>query len=152
MKKIKKVVILLLALVMCAFLTACGGESSDSDSGRSGGSTETDSGTASGPTDDQISKLKDAYNQVAPLYNEVVTAAQENGWDADEAVNTELQIVNASMEAISPAVENGDYSNLEGVDFDALPDSLLELVPGLQALNEKVATPYEGNTDSSEGE
>ena len=148
----KKLLTLLLTLAMCAFLTACGGESSNSDSGTSGGSTESDSGTASGPTEDQISKIKDAYNQVATLYNEAVTNAQSSGWDADETVNSELQTVSAHMEVFTPAVQSGDYSSFEGADFDELIKGLEALVPELQTINEKIATPYEGGADSSESE
>lgn len=119
----KKILSLLLALVMCASLAACGGSSD-------------------GPTDAQLKALTDAYQQVAGVYNDAANRAQENGWTADEQTLASLNAIGDSLEPIGLAL-NGDMASLEGADFDALPAAVLEHLPTAQALLEKVSEPFD---------
>ena len=133
----KKFLALLLALMMCLSLAACGGDSSEDSAAEDAAVSE------DGPTSEQIQAVTDAYNQVATLYNEVATTANENGWMADEQTAADIQTIAATLEPVGTALA-GDMSALDGADFDALPDALLEYVPDLEALAEKVAEPYGG--------
>lgn len=118
----KKLVSLFLALVMCASLAACGG--------------------SGGPSNEQISALRDAYNQVSEVYNEAAAKAEENGWTADEQTVSDLNTIAITLEPIGTAL-NGDISSLEGADLDALPGAVLEWLPTAQSLLEKVSAPYD---------
>lgn len=124
----KKMLSLLLALAMCASLAACGG-GEDEESG--------------GPTDAQLQALTDAYNQVATLYNDVATTAEANGWLTDEQTASDIQTIGDTLEPVGQAL-TGDLSALDGADFDDLPNALLEYLPALQELAEKVAAPLDG--------
>ena len=68
-------------LVMCLALDAYGGdvsgEVSESDASVSSAVTADNPGTSI--IDEQIKTLAEAYNQIAPLYNEVYVAAEANG-------------------------------------------------------------------------
>lgn len=138
MKKMKKLVSILIVLVMCASLAACG----DSGSTVSNTPSSAPSNTG-GPTDAQLKTLTDAFNQVAVLYNDVATTAQANGWTADQETYAAIQTIGDMLDPVGQAL-SGDMSALDGANFDALPGSLLELLPDLEALSEKVAAPYEG--------
>ena len=156
----KKPIYLLLALTMCVSLSACGGDESSSTNVSSESSVsaaadepevspeDSDSDTADGPTDEQLNTLTEAYNQVAILYNDVIIIAQDNGWEDDQETSDALQTIGAILEPVGMAL-TGDLSALDGADFDALPDALLELLPDLEALSEKVSVPYEGGTSAS---
>lgn len=143
MKKMKKLVsIFLMVLVMCASLAACGDSGSTVSNTPSSAPSSAPSNTG-GPTDAQLSTLTDAFNQVAILYNDVATTAQANGWTADQETNAAIQTIGDILDPVGQAL-SGDMSALNGANFDALPGSLLELLPDLEALSEKVAAPYEG--------
>ena len=137
----KKFLALLLAMMMVLSLAACGGDSS-ADSAADDAAVSED-----GPTSEQIQAVTEAYNQVATLYNDVATAANENGWMADEQTAADIQTIGATLEPVGTALA-GDMSALDGADFDALPDALLEYVPDLEALAEKVAEPYGGEGEA----
>ena len=149
MKKTKKLVSLLLVLAMCASMAACGDNGSSAPNIGTGGSASdtaanTGSGTVSGPTDAQLSTLTDAYNQVAVLYNDVAIAAQTNGWTADQETDAAIQTIGNMLDPVGQAL-SGDMSALSGANFDTLPSALLELLPELEALSEKVVVPYGGD-------
>lgn len=137
----KKLFSLVLALAMCVSLAACGGGEGDVSSTSDGSDV---SSAAGGPTDAQIKTLTEAYNEVAVLYNDVATKAQENGWTADEETNTTLQTISATLDPVGTAL-TGDMSMLDGADFDELPKALLEWKPQLEELAAKVAEPYDGD-------
>lgn len=159
----KKPIYLLLALAICASLSACGGAESSSSNVSSESSVSVtadepdqssedfDSDTADGPTDEQLNTLIEAYNQVANLYNDVTIMAQDNGWEDDQETSDAIQFIGNILEPVGLALTE-DMSALDGVDFDALPDALLELLPDLEALSEKVSVPYAGGTSASADE
>lgn len=138
----KKALSLLLALAMCASLAACGG--SNDGGGSSGGavSEPSSSSTSGGPTDAQLKALTEAYQQVSSVYNDAVLKAQENGWTADEQTNTDLSTIGVFLEPIGLAL-SGDMSSLEGANFDELPAAVLEILPELQSLLDKVSEPFD---------
>lgn len=147
----RKLLSLALALAMCACLAACGGGDNDTTpagsdpSANSAASAEpSDNDTAGGPTEAQLEALTEAYNEVAVLYNDVATTAQENGWTADEETNAKIQAISAMLDPVGAGL-SGDMSYLEGADFDELPKALLELKPDLEELAAKVAEPYSGD-------
>ena len=139
----KKLTALLLALLLCLSVTACGGdvsgEASGSDASVSSAVTADNSGTTI--TDEQIKTLTEAYNQIAPLYNEVYVAAEKNGWLNDEQTAAEIDAVGSTMGVIGTALTE-DISMLEGADVDALPALILQFVPELEAMAKKVAVPF----------
>ena len=139
----KKLTALLLAMAMCLALTACGGdvsgEASESDASVSSAVTADNSGT--GVTDEQVKALTEAYNQIAPLYNEVYAAAEKNGWLNDEQTAAEINAVGSTMGVIGQALTE-DMTMLEGADVDALPAAILQFVPELEKLAVKVAAAY----------
>lgn len=94
-------------------------------------------------TDEQMATLTEAYNQVAPIYNQAYTDAEANGWLNDELTATELNAVAGTLGTIGTALTE-DLSMLEGVDTDALVATLEELAPALNELAERVSVPYEG--------
>lgn len=148
MKKTKKLVSLLLVLLMCASWAACGSKDNTTSGTPSGAPGNADaSSNADGPTDAQLKRLTDAYNQVAVLYNDVAITADANSWTADEETSAVIQTIGNMLDPVGQALA-GDMSALTGVNFDTLPDALLELLPELEALSEKVAVPY-GNDVSA---
>lgn len=146
----KKPVSLLLALMMCLSLIACG-DSADEDvfvSEESSAQVQEDADdgqtrTQDGPTDEQLQALTEAYNQAATLYNDVATTANANGWMSDAQTATDIQAFGDSLEPIGEAL-TGDLSALDGADFDELTAAMKEYIPELEALAEKVAEPFEG--------
>lgn len=149
MKELKKLVSLLLALVMCASLAACGGKSTGASIPSSTGTPSSAPSSTSGPTDAQFEAMADAYNQVADLYNDVVDMAEANGWTADPETQATLELIGITMQPVGEAM-NGDMSALEGTDFDAAPDAILAYLPILEELSELVATPYGGTSISTD--
>ena len=139
----KKMTALLLALVMCLHLAACGGDVSGevSESDASVSSAVTADNTNAKITDEQVKALTEAYNQVAPLYNDVYVAAEKNGWLNDEQTVAELNAVGGTMGVIGQALTE-DMTMLDGADIDALPDAILPFVPELQKMAEKFAVAY----------
>jgi len=136
----KKLTALLLALTMCLALAACGGDVSGDVSVNDDSAVVADnSGTSI--TDEQIKTLAEAYNQIAPLYNEVYVAAEKNGWLNDEQSAAEINAVGSTMGVIGTALTE-DISMLEGADVDALPELLLQFVPELEKMAQKVAAPF----------
>jgi len=136
----KKLTALLLALTMCLALAACGGDVSGDVSVNDDSAVVADnSGTSI--TDEQIKTLAEAYNQIAPLYNEVYVAAEKNGWLNDEQTAAEINAVGSTMGVIGTALTE-DISMLEGADVDALPELLLQFVPELEKMAQKVAAPF----------
>ena len=118
MKKMKKLCSLLLAFVMCASLVACGGSD-----------------------DSQLEKLAEAYNQVAPLYNEAYTTAEENGWLADEQTAAELEVLSATLSYIGSGLTE-DSSKLEDADINTLIEQLEVIRPAVEELGQRVSVPY----------
>lgn len=141
----KKLLSLALALVMCASLAACGGGNGTAAGSDTGSDVSSGSG---GPTDAQLQTLTEAYNEVAILYNDVATQAQENGWTADEETNAKIQTIGAMLDPVGTALTS-DMSALEGADFDGLPAALLELKPELEELAARVAEPFAGGEGSA---
>lgn len=147
----KKLLALLLAMMMVACLAACGDtEEPAEDTGSDAQLTEpaesvtiTDNNGVE-VTEDTIAALTEAYNAVAVPYNEIATAANENGWMADEQTAAEIEALNETLGFVGAALTE-DLTMLEGTDFEALISILTdELAPALTELTERVSVPYEG--------
>lgn len=156
----KKLLALLLALMMALSLVACGGDSgadepSDNDvqaslpaedpadDGETEGTGVTDQ-NGEPVSEETIAELTQAYNDLAIPYNEIATAANENGWMADEQTAAELDAVGTTLGFIGAALTE-DITMLDGTDFEALILNLQEEFPAaLEILNERVFVPYEG--------
>lgn len=136
----RKVIALLLALLMCLSLAACGGDAEEpvnTDSVPVADSSEAQI------SDEQLAELTAAYNQVAPLYNEAYVTAEANGWLEDETTAAEIQALNSTLGVIGTALTE-DLTMLDGVDIDALIGQLLEVEEPINELIERVSVPYEG--------
>lgn len=143
----KKLFALLLALMMVLSLAACGGSDDAEDEG--GEDLEVNNDSAYGVSndgtdmsDEQLAAITSAYNQVAPIYNEVYVNAENNGWMEDETTAAEINAVSAILGTIGEALTT-DLSLLEGGDYDAMPGVMLELEEPLQELLERVSEPYD---------
>lgn len=145
----KKPFALLLALVMSLSLVACGGgddiDDADLDDGEEyveeEGTGLTDA-NGNEVTQETINTLSAAYNAIAIPYNEIVTAANENGWMEDEQTAAEIDAVSTTLGFVGTALTE-DLTMLEGTDFDALIESLeTEFPEVLDILSERVAEPY----------
>lgn len=139
----KKLLVLMMALVMTLSLAACGGDSAPA--------TPTPTPSASGAdaanwaykdvTPEQIQAISDVLVELEPLYNEAATAAAENGWEADETAVEELNMVYALLEAGKYGVT--DPSDYEGSnDMDAVVEQYQTLLGAMPDLIAKVSEPY----------
>lgn len=129
----KKALSLLLALAMCACLAACGGGDAPADS----------SGGTGIVTDETLKPLAEAYNKLAPLYNEAYEKAEANGWMEDEMTATEIQALAAMLGPIGASLTGGSDA-LEGADIEETTATLEGLVPAVEELVERVSLPYGG--------
>lgn len=139
----KKFLALILAMMTIMSLAACGGDVSEEpvESDASVSSAETADNSGAVITDEQVKALAEAYNQVAPLYNEIYAAAEKNGWLNDAQVAAEVQAVGGTMGVIGQALTE-DMTMLDNANIDELCKAVLEFVPALEALAQKVAAPY----------
>lgn len=150
----KKLFALLLALVMVLSLAACGDEEVVDDV--TGGDSEVsdtvdpEGGDAVVVTDNNgeevsqetIDALTTAYNAIAVPFNEIATAANENGWTADAQTAAELEALSQTLGFVGAALTE-DITMLDGTDFTALITKLEEEVPtALEILSERVSVPY----------
>lgn len=143
----KKLLCPLLVIMMCTSLTACGGgDSNTTPSNTEAPAATTAPDSSEGSTDEQMEELTKAYNQVADIYNDVVTKYEENGWAADEELTATLQIVDATMTPVGQFLA-GDTSALDGADLSALTSSILEYQTSLEEISEKVSVPYEDSAE-----
>lgn len=118
----KKTISLLLALVLCLSLAACGGKK--------------------GPSEEQLTAITDAYNKAADLYKEVSSNAQDNGWMEDQETADAIKAIGDKLEPIGKALD-GDISGLgKDADLDQLPEELRSYLPELESLEDKVSKRY----------
>ena len=169
----KKLFTLLIAMMMCLSLAACGGSDEPAETEAAAQAVETEAveeeieeeeevaeeaeeaeeaGAAVTITDkngeevsqEKLTELAEAYNAIAIPFNEAVTAANENGWMADEQTATEMDALSGTLSFIGTGLSQ-DITMLDGSDFDALINTLAnELPPLVEELAERVSVPYEG--------
>lgn len=148
----KKFLALLLAMMMLLSLAACGSDTDadvkeDADPAQEeqqpAESANVADNTDAEISDEQLQALTEAYNEVAPLYNEAYTSADANGWMDDEQTAAEIQALSGTLSYIGTALTE-DLTMLDGSDFDALTASLQEMVEPVQELVQRVSVPYEG--------
>jgi len=92
-------------------------------------------------SDEQLKALTEAYNAVAPAFNEMYEAAEANGWLADEQTNAEISVLNGALTGIGEALTN-DLTQLNGSNFDELPGAVLDLMEGINEIYARVSVPY----------
>lgn len=146
----KKLLALLLALVMVMSLVACGGGEDTSDAGDTTDTTTEDRADMADTdnaeiSDEQLTALAEAYNEVATAYNEMYPVAEANGWLNDAATAAEIDEISVMIDTFTTALTE-DPSVLDGSDFDALPDALRELLPAIEEIAARVAVPYSAET------
>ena len=142
----KKLIALLLALLLVLCLAACGGEVVADDTAED--STVTADISNAEITQEQLEALTEAYNEVAPLYNDVYAAAEANGWLDDAQTSAELDAVGGTLSFVGAGLTE-DPTMLDGSDFDALPDAIRQLIPELEAMLERVSVAYEGAEEAT---
>lgn len=155
----KKLIALLLALMMVFSLVACGGEdvADDVDTGDDAAvSDDVDTGDTdaegTGITDnngnevtaDTIAALTEAYNNIAVTYNDLATAANENGWMGDEQTAAEFDALANTLGFVGAGLTE-DLALLDGTDFVKLIDMLENELPAALVEMERVYQPYEGD-------
>lgn len=152
----KKLIALLLALVMVFSLVACGEDvADDADTGDDAAMTDTDDTYAEGTgitdnngeevTADTIAALTEAYNSIAVTYNDLATAANENGWMADAQTAAEFEALSTTLGFVGTGLTE-DLTMLDGTDFVTLIDMLENELPTALVELERVYQPYEGDT------
>lgn len=140
----KKFLVLLLAMMMVLCLTACGSEEAVVEETTEAADSATTADISEADiSQDELAALAEAYNEVAPIYNEAYTLAEENGWLADEQTAAELEAVGPTLSFIAAGLTE-DPSLLDGSDFDALTSTIKSLAPALEDLVARVSVPYEG--------
>ncbi len=147
----KKFLALMLSLMLALSLAACGGDDTtdtpvDEEPAMTDGvetPTEDEEVPEGRITDEQLADLTAAYNSVAVPYNEIATAANENGWMEDAQTAAEMEAVGNVLGFIGHGLTE-DISVLDGTDFEALIDKLEnELLPAMDEMRERVSVPYE---------
>lgn len=141
----KKLLVLMLALVMTLSLAACG----------SGDAQEAEETTANPPvnsseaaewpykdvTKEQIQAISDVLVKLEPLYNEAAAAAKTNGWEADETTVQELYAVYVLIDAGKHGVADPrEYEGTEDMDF--IVEQYQVILNAMPDLIAKVSEPY----------
>lgn len=113
------------------------------ESGEEVGSEDAASGEAV-IADEALKPLAEAYNKLAPAFQELYVTAEANGWMEDETTAAEIQGLTAVLGFIGSGLTE-DPSLLEGTDFDELIGKLeTEIAPAIDALAERVSVPRGG--------
>ena len=114
----KKVLVLIITLVMTLSHAACGGgdtqEVEEMIANPSASGTNAVDWSYQDVTPEQIQAISDVLAELKPLYNEAAAAAKGNGWEADETVVQELNMVYALIDAAKHGV--ADPSEYEGAE------------------------------------
>ena len=162
----KKFLVLILALVMALSLVACGGEVVEEEPAavveeevveevveeepveevveeEPAASVGIVDASGAEVTEEQIIALANAYNEVAPVYNEIYTTAEANGWLEDELTFTELNAVGTTIGFIGAGLTE-DLTMLDGSNFEELTNTVLQLGAALEEVAVRVSVPYEG--------
>ncbi len=154
----KKLIALLLALMMVFSLVACGEDAADDADVGDDAAVSDDVGTddtdaeGTGITDnngeevtaDTIAALTEAYNNIAVTYNDLATAANDNGWMADEQTAAEFEALSNTLGFVGAGLTE-DLTMLDGTDFVALIDMLENELPAALVELERVYQPFEGD-------
>lgn len=148
----KKLVSILMVLVMCASLAACGDSGStvsntpssapSSAPSNTGGPTDAQEGGEVAVSNEELEALAAAYNEVAVVFNEIYTTAESNGWLEDEETVIELQALTDMLTSINTGLTE-DPSVFEGVDINSMIEELQNLGPELESLYNRVSYHYE---------
>lgn len=133
----RRFIVIMLALLLCVSLAACGGDS------KSSGTPAASIPEGADITEDQLKRLTEAYNAVAPTYNEAQQNAEENGWMDDEQTAAEINAMSASLGTVAQALTE-DLTVLNGADIEKLISTIESLAEPMQGLADRVSEPYGG--------
>lgn len=141
----KKLLVFMMALIMALSFTACGGGDTQEAEEMISNSSESGTDAADWPykdvTPEQIQAISDVIAELEPLYNEAAAAAKENGWETDETVLQELNLVYALIDAAKHGV--ADPSEYEGAeDMAAVVEQYKVILGAMPDLIVKVSEPY----------
>lgn len=142
---IKKLLVLMMALVIILSLVACGGvdtqEAEEMIENPSAISTDAADWPYKDVTPEQIQAISDVLTELEPLYNEAAAAAKKNGWEADETIVQELNTVYVLIDAAKYGV--ADPSEYEGAKDMAIVVEQYQVILGaMPDLIAKVSEPY----------
>lgn len=136
----KKIIALLIALMLAFTLVACGDGGQDSEDPGKGEGTPIEGAEI---TKEQLAEVAAAYNEVAPSFNEMYDAAEQNGWLNDEKTAAEIQVLSATLSTMAKAIAD-QPSLLDGSNFEEIPGAIRGLQAGIDELAARVSVPYEG--------
>ncbi len=142
----KKIPLLIMALIMTLSLAACGGadtqETEEKIVNPPASSTEVADWPYKDVTPEQIKAISDILVELEPLYNEAAAAAKKNGWEADETTVEELNTVYVLIDAAKHGV--ADPSEYEGSeDMAAVVEQYKVITGAMPDLIARVSEPYE---------
>ncbi|NMA52658.1 MAG: hypothetical protein GX949_06610 [Peptococcaceae bacterium] len=130
----KKLLVLMIALVMALCLAACGGEDTP----------EAAHWPYENVTQDQIQAIADVLTELEPLYNEAVVLAEENGWEADETAVQELNTIYVLLDAGKHGVAApSEYGETSKEDMDVVVEQYQVILGAMPDLIAKLSEPYE---------
>lgn len=147
----KKLTVLMMALLLLLGLTACGGSSTaqpaDSQPVQTSEQPEASASAVATPslliTQEQLDKITAIVDQMAPLYNEAETKAQENGWLSDETTTNELAAIYAVVQSASEGLADPSMFN-DMEDMDGYIEAMQAMLDELPNVLAKVSEPYAG--------
>jgi ABC-type glycerol-3-phosphate transport system substrate-binding protein len=137
----KKLLVLVMALVMTLSLAACGRGDTQEAADTNANPPAKEEWVYKDVTPEQIQAISDVLVELEPLYNKAAAAAVENGWSADETVVQELNVVYALIDAGKHGV--ADPSEYEGAkDMAAVVEHYQVILGAMPGLIAKVSEPY----------
>ncbi len=143
MKKLtlKKILVLMIALVMTLNLAACGGKAEPPASTPE--STPAAAERKDNVTPEQAAAIVDIMAKMGPLYEEAAAAATANGWDQDELAVQELNAVYAIMDSARVGLGELDgYGDTSTEDIDAVIEQYQAMLDEMPNLVTKYSEPY----------
>ena len=139
----KKLLVLMMALVMTLSLAACGGNAESPASTPE--STPAAAERQDNVTPEQAAAIVDIMAKMGPLYNEAAEAATKNGWDKDETAVEELNMVYAIMDSARVGLGELDgYGDTSKEDIDAVIEQYQAMLDEMPNLVAKFSEPYAG--------
>ena len=148
----KKLFVLIMAILLVLGLAACGGTSttqpavtqpvqpSEKPAANAPDARTTPSAQI---TQEQLDKIKKIAAQITPLYNKALTKAQENGWTNDEKTYQELAAIQALVQWTTESLANPSMYN-DITDKDDYIKSMQEILDAMPSLVDRVSTPKAG--------
>ena len=145
----KKILALVMALVMCFSLVACGGEEEPAaapEAEETAAPAELE-GAEDPVSDESFTALQEAYAQVVELYNAVIDVYSSDDVEADEDINALLTEAKSLIEQMGEVEREG---MTEGDALD-LVNAMSDIVDGLIALGDGMVGEAEAAPAEADG-